>query len=629
MKKFYSLCFLLSMAVSVSAQTFLSEDFSDGLMPPTGWTIQKLQNQWSAAGSHQAGGIAPEGKFSYIDSTTYTRLISPAINLTGQSSVTLMFSHFYDWYQNPAPVLTVATRSGGSSGTWSTVWTITPTSSVGPETKVITISNSDVGHSDFQFCFYLNGNMYNLNYWYVDDIVLYNPPILDAALMSIHIPPYVQAGASDTLTGTIKNMGLTPITSFGISYTIDGGSPNVFPITGLNLALGQSYNFTDNIPLVFNTSGSYALAVYIDNVNGTNDSIPANDTLTTHVGVVPWVPVKKVYGEEATGTWCGWCVRGICYMNYMAETYPDTWIGVAVHDGDPMVDTAYDAEIPNIIPNFPGYPSGTIDRSGGDYYDPQDFEKGYLDRITAISPASVDIVNFAWDSVTRVVSFDVQSEFIIDIYNELRFAAVIAEDSVWGTGSGYAQHNYYAGGGQGAMCGFESLPSVIPAADMHYDHVARVILDTPYGTAGSLPSPITSGSILHHTYTYTLPADWRFDKLHFVGLLIDHTTGEILNSNNIAYWVGGKNLSNDHQIKVYPNPFSDATNVVFRLDRSTSVSVKLYDLPGNLVYQENSRLYPSGENNIRIDRNNLGNGLYILEVTIGDKIFTQKLSLIK
>jgi len=618
------------MAVSGSAQTYLSEDFSAGLMPPAGWTIENLQSHWSAAGSNHAGGVAPEGKFTYINSTTNTRLISPEMDLTGISSVTLMFSHYYDWYANPAPVLSVATRSGGAGGTWNTIWTITPTGNVGPETKVFTISNSDVGHSDFQFCFFLNGNMFNLDYWYVDDIVLFNPPNLDAALMGIHLPAYVEAGTPDTLTGTVKNLGLTAITGFDISYTINGGSPSVYPVTGVNLALGQSYHFTHDVPLVFNTPGSYTIKVGVGNVNGANDSIPADDTLSTYVGVVPWVPVKKVFCEEATGTWCGWCVRGICFMKYMAETYPDTWIGAAVHNGDPMVDTPYDAEIPNIIPNFPGYPSGTIDRSGGDYYDPQDFETGYNNRIHAISPATLDIMNYTWDPLTRIVSFDVQSEFLVDIHHELRFAAVIVEDSVWGTSSGYAQHNYYAGGGYGAMCGFESLPSVIPTADMHYDHVARAILDTPYGTVGSLPTPIAAGSVLHQTYTDTLPAAWRYDKLHFIGLLMDHTTGEILNSNNVAHWVGENTLNNkNNSIKVYPNPFSDETHVAFTLDKSNSVSMKLYDLPGKLVYQENSRLYPSGENNILINGNNLDNGLYILEVTIGDRIFTQKLSVIK
>ena len=179
------------------------------------------------------------------------------------------------------------------------------------------------------------------------------------------------------------------------------------------------------------------------------------------------------------------------------------------------------------------------------------------------------------------------------------------------------------------MCGFESLPGTIPDTAMHYDHVARVILDSPYGTTGSLPTPIPSGSVLYHTYTYTLPSAWRFDKLHFVGLLMDHTTGEILNASNVAYWVGNNNKTNDHQMKVYPNPFTEGTTIEFRLDKTTPVSVKLFDLPGNLLFLEKPRLYPSGENTIRISGDKLESGLYLLEVTIGDKTYTQKVSVVK
>ena len=42
--------------------------------------------------------------------------------------------------------------------------------------------------------------------------------------------------------------------------------------------------------------------------------------------------------------------------------------------------------------------------------------------------------------------------------------------------SGYNQVNAYAGNALGPMGGFESLPNPVPAAQMVYDHVARVLL---------------------------------------------------------------------------------------------------------------------------------------------------------
>jgi hypothetical protein len=613
--------FLFCLSAVTFGQTYLSESFNAGQMPPAGWTIETQPGQWSCANSNTAGAVAPEGKFSYVQFDGTTRLISPVVDLNGLTTVTLMFNHMYEWYDNPAPKLGVATRTG--TGTWTSVWEITPTANVNAETKVITISNSDVG-SNFQFCFYLTGNFYNLNYWYVDDIFVMTPPALDAALTAIKLPKYVAVNAPSTLTGKVKNLGNTAITSFDIAYSIAGGTQVIDSYSGQNLAIGESYDFTHDTPLTFANTGTYKVDVKIQNVNGGTDNNPANDTLSTYVSVLPWIPEKKVFCEEATGTWCGWCVRGICFMDQMAATYPDTWIGTAVHNGDPMVVTDWDNEIPNIIPSFPGYPSGTINRVK--MWDPQDFEAGYLEEMDAVSPASIEVVNFAWNSATRLVSFDVKSEFLVEISNELRFGAVIMEDSLFGTGTDWEQANYYEGGANGPMCGFETKPDPIPAADMHYDHVGRVILDGPYGTAGSISAPVTAGSVQTHHYEYTIPAGWIYDHLHFVGLIMDHTAGVILNATNDVVWVGTSELNNDLRLKVFPNPAINKVNVNFTLDNPGMTGIKVYDLPGNCVLNIAPVQYPVGQNKVEIDLSRLVQGMYFVEVSVNGHTNTHKIS---
>jgi hypothetical protein len=621
MKKLYGIICLLCLAGFASGQTYLSEDFSAGLMPPAGWSIQNQPNQWSVAPSSKAGGTAPEGKFTYIQAVAVTRLISPVVDLTGLTTVTLMFNFMYDWYANPAPKFGVATRSG--AGAWTSVFEVTPTANVGPITKVVNITNADIGPG-FQFCFYLDGNFYNLDYWFVDDIMLMTPPALDAALTSIKLPQYLAVNDPATLTGKIKNMGATPVTSFDVAYSVDGGSQVIAPYTGLNLALGASYDFTHGVPLAFPAPGSYLVNVKVQNINGGVDPNPANDTLSAHIGVVPYVPSKKVFCEEATGTWCGWCVRGICFMEYMAETYPATWIGAAVHNGDPMVVPEWDDAIPNIIPDFPGYPSGTINRVK--MWDPEEFEQGYLEEMDVISPATVEIVNFAWNPTTRLVSFDVKSEFIADIFNELRFGAVILEDSLYGTGSTWGQANYYAGGSNGPMCGFESKPGTIPAADMHYDHVGRAILDGPYGTTGSIVQPVVAGSTHSHHYEYTIPAAWNYDKLHFIGLLMDETAGVILNANNEVIWVGTSELNHELRLRVFPNPAKDKATVEFTLDKPGLIHTKVYDLPGNCIMEMEPVEFQTGMNKTDINVSGLNQGLYFVEISVNGHRNTQKIA---
>lgn len=621
MTKLYVLIFLMCFSGFASGQIYLSEDFSAGQLPPTGWSIQNQQNQWSVAPSSKAGGTMPEGKFSYIQAIGTTRLISPEVDLTGLTTVTLMFNFMYDWYSNPAPKLGVATRTG--TGAWTSVWEILPTGNVGSETKVINISNADIGPG-FQFCIYLDGNFYNMDYLFLDDIFLMTPPLLDAGLAGIDLPQYLAVNDPATLTGKVKNMGSTPITSFDVAYSVEGGPQIIASYPGQNLALGSSYEFTHSVPLVFSAPGSYKVDVKVQNINGGDDNNPANDTLSTHVGVVPWLPAKKVFCEEATGTWCSWCVRGICFMDYMAATYPNTWIGVAVHNGDPMVVAEWDDEIPNIIPDFPGYPSGTINRVK--MWDPEEFEQGYLEEMDAISPATVEIVNFAWNPTTRLVSFDVKSEFIIDIFNEIRFGAVIAEDSLWGTTSTWAQANQYAGGGNGAMCGFELKPNTIPAADMHYDHVGRAILDTPYGTPGSINGPITAGSVHSYHYEYTIPDSWNYSKLHFIGLVMDHTAGVILNANNEVIWVGTSELNNDLRLRVFPNPAADKANVQFIMDKPGEASIRVFDLTGHCLITMDPESFPAGQNKVEIDLTKLNQGFYFVELTVNGRSNTHKIA---
>ena len=85
---------------------------------------------------------------------------------------------------------------------------------------------------------------------------------------------------------------------------------------------------------------------------------------------------KLVIGEEATGTWCGWCPRGAVALNWMDKDYEGYWQGIAVHNGDPMTDPDYDN---GIAPYISGYPSGLVDR--GSDIDPGAFKQDFLQRI--------------------------------------------------------------------------------------------------------------------------------------------------------------------------------------------------------------------------------------------------------
>jgi hypothetical protein len=157
-----------------------------------------------------------------------------------------------------------------------------------------------------------------------------------------------------------------------------------------------------------------------------------------------------------------------------------------------------------------------------------------------------------------------------------RLAVVLVEDGVTGTSSGYAQTNNYAGGANGPMGGYENLPSTVPASQMVYDHVGRVLVGGFGGDASSLPDGGVAGEEFVHTFaTVNIPADYDLDEMNVVTLLLNGS-GNIINAEYqtlqeaLDNQLVGTNEQFDNSLaKVYPNPFSDVVNIQLNLETTT------------------------------------------------------------
>ena len=135
----------------------------------------------------------------------------------------------------------------------------------------------------------------------------------------------------------------------------------------------ENYQHTFSTPVTL-IAGSNPLTVVVSNVNGAGaDANILDDSSTITISPPTTAVGKVVLGEEATGTWCQWCPRGAVFMDYMDETYGNAWAGVAVHNGDPMVDATYDS---GLATSISGYPSAIVDR--GTDIDPSAMESEFL-----------------------------------------------------------------------------------------------------------------------------------------------------------------------------------------------------------------------------------------------------------
>lgn len=305
MTKFYLLISLVIASTLTMAQTLIEEDFGTGAMPPAGWTIDSHSINWSTNTSANASGEAPEAKMNWSPQFNgTTRLISSAVDLTGETSVYLSFKHMLDDYSGSGYSLGVATTSGASGGTWTDVWTVNPSANISAEELTLEISTPDVGQPDFQFCLYFSGNSYNLDAWFIDDIVLFLPYGLDAAMSTISTPTYIQGAVP--VEGQIKNLGFDQVNTVEVAWHIDGGDMFYSTFTGLGLDFGDSYLFTCDQSFDFPV-GAYVLNVEIVSVNGSPDDNPDNNLKMKDVNVVSHAVAYRPVFEEFTSSTCGPC----------------------------------------------------------------------------------------------------------------------------------------------------------------------------------------------------------------------------------------------------------------------------------------------------------------------------------
>jgi hypothetical protein len=329
----------------------------------------------------------------------------------------------------------------------------------------------------------------------------------------------------------------------------------------------------------------------------------------------PHAVTKRVLIEEATGTWCGWCVRGIVMMEALHKDYASTTALVAVHNGDPMVEKPYDAGM-----KVKGYPSGWVDRQKTEV-DPEDFKTEYLKRVKYVPVIDVFIDKVTYNSTTRLLSFQVNATTVAAFNGSYRFNASLTEMQVHGTTSTYNQHNYYAKNAAGAMGGFESKPDPILAKDMYYDFVGRAILGDYAGTANSIPATNASGVTISYTYTKTLPATWNEKNISIIGFVINSTTGLVENASetvNIMSAVTGVDNEQASNMVIYPNP----TNGLINIENPTPMDITVYNMAGSEVakVEKNAR---------QIDLSAFPEGVYFLKFSSQNETSIKKIVLIK
>ncbi|MBO7115508.1 MAG: leucine-rich repeat protein [Prevotella sp.] len=350
---------------------------------------------------------------------------------------------------------------------------------------------------------------------------------------------------------TLLGEGLESITSIDYSITTGGYS------TAHHLELQE--------PITFMKSAEVLVPVYADAATGesekvftltkvnevanecTTENMKASGKLVTVVKKPKVVPVL----EEATGTWCGWCARGIPALNLLNKIYGNNVITIAAHgggSGDPMI-------LDNYQLNMSSYPSCMINRGEAmdPYYGTGDQAFGISREIEAIQrsyvPAGIEVEAEWADESQEAIKVKTTTTFVDDVNNaNYRIGYLLLSDELTGNTSEWAQSNYYAG----STVKDENLeeltnkPSKIE--DAVYNNVPVAVWEPFNGIEGSVPATITKDVAMEHLYMLDIKGNTRIQKklkLSVVALLINNSTGKIVNAAKFKFEKDNSSGSSD------------------------------------------------------------------------------------
>ena len=356
----------------------------------------------------------------------------------------------------------------------------------------------------------------------------------DMALINPSVTPIGQLGQPLNLTFTVRNNHLVSVINPRLAYSFNGGDI-VKKALSCTLAKGQEKELSITIPTKNLTEeGAVNIAMELLWRDEAEDITPADNKATVQSFLTTMAPNRRMVVEEATGTWCGWCVRGIVGLREMRKEYGDRFIGIAVHSKDEMAEVNYANFVVNDL-GVTGYPACFVNRDGVQRNPNPNKLKEFME--TQMPPYSE--VNVAVEGCYTSNGFDVTASVtpFVDILNaNYRVVFVVIEDGIHGV-----QYNYYYDGKSGEMGGFEKLPANV---EMDFVDVARGAWPNPAGTGDSsvqLPAKLTGGQTEKVNYHISLRNTeiQNPSKCHIIALVIDGKTGAITNAaENWLYPVG-------------------------------------------------------------------------------------------
>lgn len=339
---------------------------------------------------------------------------------------------------------------------------------------------------------------------------------------------YTLQGSEQTIDVKLQNVGNTPVKS--VRYVIETDGEKVADGTCKVSILDMMSMSTISIPIPTDVDATiYNRTITITEVNSQLNESNNNQMGTKQYNLLTKPQFVPLF-EEFTATWCGWCVRGIVAMNRAHEQYGDKAVIIAVHNDNSMGTDDY---MPIIESFCNGYPSGVANRAKRTSISTNTVVNSIKNTIDNVTPASIE-ADVCWANAEQTkIRVDTKTTFQLKMSGNYAIAYILTADGLTGTGSAWAQSNFYSGESNSDpdMQYWCSQPRSVTG--VAFDHVAVAAWQPLYGVEGSVESDIKAG--VPQTYSYTVDISNNKiiqdkSKLKMITLLLNAQTGEYINA---------------------------------------------------------------------------------------------------
>ena len=407
----------------------------------------------------------------------------------------------------------------------------------------------------------------------------------DLAITDASISDRAMVGANTNIVGQLTNYGSYPVVSFKTKVLIDG--TEIISEHEVDTTLHKGiieFSIPTTAPA---TPGCYARDIEVIEVNGAADGFPNDNKVETQLLALSESYPRKVVMEEFTGTWCGWCPRGMAAIENLQRDFPNDFIAIGVHGNDNFETESYYP----ILNTVAGFPSALINRivEADPYYGLSENNYGIKELVKQVKelPTEAQIgVSSKLSADKKEIEISSYSRFNIYVADMSAYvvAYVLLEDELMGM-----QTNYYSK----SMSNQTGITEANVPADLRpyfekqssyfatFNDVARYIYDA-WGIEGSLSGKVLSGKAKTHTYTIPMPATIQNpENVSVVALLMDAYTGEIISAEKAK--LGEEKLTAIGTItKDEMNASISATDGAIVVT-ATNATAQLYTIDGKLL----------------------------------------------